>query len=149
MLAKVAPAVIGSVVTALIFALFGYLQRAAITIPVPKNAIVAFIALKCPVGWDPYPLAEGRYVVGLVKNGALQSTVGKSLSDKEDRPSGNHNHAYENNSTGGSVGNSTGSGTYLRESIPSVTGSALDANKKAVPGGTNAPYVQLLYCVKN
>lgn len=67
MIYKVIPGVIGAIVTAIIFAVFGYFQKTVIRIPVPKNAVIAFSTASCPDGWAPYVLAEGRYVVGLVK----------------------------------------------------------------------------------
>ncbi len=135
--------------------------------PVPAGTVVAFDLAQCPSTWSLYTAAQGRYVVGLANATArtnLERTVGRALSDGENRPAGNHIHTvnYINRTiTGptvpnGGLGNSRMSGSprndvYLVRSVPITRAAASFATQPSsnhIPG-TNAPYIQLLYCIKN
>jgi hypothetical protein len=60
---------------------------------IPSGAVMFFdLATGCPDGWDNYPLAEGRYLVGVPDGGTLQGWAGEALTDKENRAVGLHNH---------------------------------------------------------
>ncbi|HSH41419.1 MAG TPA: hypothetical protein VK973_04765 [Arenicellales bacterium] len=141
---------------------------------VPPGAVMAFNLSTCPTGWSPMTAAEGRYVVGLPSDGTLAATVGTELSDQENRAVGRHNHVVDppatSTSTGGSHrhggidggnwGNHSGGDNDTSIYHEKKTKAAGNHNHSVNIGpfnsadaggvsGTNAPYIQLLYCEKN
>lgn len=124
---------------------------------IPGGFVGFFNLSGCPSGWSEFTNAQGRYVVGLNPGGTIGGTSGTALSNLEDRPTGRHRHhgnVYPDHGSGGinGVGIVPGSGvteqrnwfTGINENRPSEVGTINDP-----PLGTNAPYVQLLTCVKN
>jgi hypothetical protein len=129
----------------------------------PAGAVLYYNGTSCPAGWSAYAPAGGRYIVGLVPGGTLGASVGSALADKANRVVGQHTHtvidpghshtvgydteqlANQGNTIGGTKQfGGTDSGVKTTNTV--FTGITL-ATAGAVPG-TNAPYVQLLACVK-
>ena len=108
----------------------------------PKYAVVAFNAPECPQGWRPLETARGRYIVGLTPGGTLGGTVGRSLTDQENRVSGKHTHDYDAFYVGGSGGEIEWGKDARRQGESRASSPAGEVQ------GTNAPYVQLLVCEK-
>jgi hypothetical protein len=127
----------------------------------PSGAVVFFNLSSCPTGWSEYTAGRGRYVVGLPSSGTLAGTTGTALSNLENRAVGQHNHAIidpghshtywldtdtvPDGGTGGAASEDTKDFTLSTDS--SVTGITVD-NAGSV-AGTNAPFIQLLACVKD
>ncbi len=113
---------------------------------VPSGAVVPFSTSVCPSGWTRFSPADGRYVVGLNNGGRLGLQIGDNLSEGENRPTGAHTHTY-------TYWRITAS--YTGEKTSKIAGSqmAVDSTPKTDNAtgraGTNAPYVQMLYCEKN
>ena len=133
-------------------------QAPAVPQAIPSGAVMFFNLSSCPSGWTELTPARGRYLVGLPASGTLAATDGTPLSDKEDRPAGQHahtvidpghSHSYVNNAVwqyycGANYcqtqyGNSATTGS-------STTGITVD--NFGTVAGTNAPYLQLLVCQK-
>lgn len=128
------------------------------------GAVMMFNLAACPAGWTEYTAARGRYLVGLVNAGTLAATVGTALTNTENRAVGEHTHvatsvvtdAGHTHTVGVSGGGNkaqTGSDfdTYASgtsgSSTTGVTVATTNANAGTV-AGTNAPYLQLLVCVR-
>ncbi len=60
---------------------------------VPSGAVMFFNLAECPPGWVDLTDAEGRYLVGTPADGTVGATVGTTLTDAENRPVGEHDHA--------------------------------------------------------
>ena len=113
---------------------------------------------KCPPGWTHHRDSRGRYHVGVRPAGELSLTVGTILSNEENRAVGSHTHTAvvathsHNNSygtfeTGGALldrDNLTAAGTKATGS--SSSGATID--NEGTVAGTNAPYRQLVVCIK-
>ena len=114
-------------------------------IVIPKNTIAAFNLEFCPNGWKPLPIAQGRYLVGLQKNGTLLGTGGKALANLENRVTGKHGHEYTKNWVGGS-----GKGLSWNADPRSAKRNSAQAGTSTIGNheGTNAPYLQVLMCEK-
>lgn len=136
-----------------------------------KGGVVFFAQAACPPGWQPYPGAVGRYVVGSPANGAnVGATVGQALGDGENRDVAAHTHGVsqsphahppgnffvDSNDNNQPQGGSNPALPYIF--VPntpgawSVKGSSGAANanisiqQAGSVAGTTAPYVQLLAC---
>ncbi len=128
---------------------------------VPAGAVMFFSLATCPAGWSPLADAEGRYLVGLNAGGTLAGMGGTALGDLEDRPVGRHSHTINDPGHVHAVprDNDTvpdgGAGATAAEDVndyPVNTGSAVTGitiNNAGTVAGTNAPYLQLLVCVKD
>ena len=108
---------------------------------IPTGAIMAFNLSDCPSNWSKLTDAEGRYIVGMPQGGTLAATVGTALTDQEDRAVG-HPHSHDTSGTNILSWTHQGapSGGRVVTSVKEVTGAQ---------DGTNAPYIQFLYCVKD
>lgn len=135
---------------------------------VPSGMIAAFDAA-CPAGWTEYTNARGRYVVGMPSGGTLAGTAGTALTNLENRSVGQHNHTISDpghqhgpgtfnahgswNVSGGGPGFITtvaGSGNADPISgISSVAYTGATIANTGTVAGTNAPYIQLVWCKKN
>jgi len=120
---------------------------------VPSGAVMFFKLSTCPFGWTEYTAAQGRYIVGLPSGGTLEGTAGTALTNLENRPAGKHSHrgAWYTNLGGGGVGDlTTGSIIGAKGASDGAVSNYADTNATitGVPG-TNAPYIQLLTCIKN
>ncbi len=128
--------------------------------PIPSGGVLAFNRTSCPVGWtkdiagSPSPYSgttggsEGRYIVGLRPGGTLGATVGTPLTDGQNVPTGAHTHTYaywRSVATGIVTNNDALPGSQMA-SVPAAETRDVDGGAKP---GTNAPYIQLLYCRKN
>lgn len=105
-----------------------------------KSGMVAFFTNSCPTSWAAYPDLEGRYVVGVPRQGKIGEGRGEALSNLENRAVGRHNHSIERR-------------TYRQANRggSSFAGGALEKVETEYTGekeGTNAPYLQLLACIK-
>jgi len=158
---------------------------------VPSGVIAYTINGSCPSGWTEFTDARGRYIVGLVSGGTLDTPVGTALSNTENRLAGQHlhtatvpvtvlggthnhgvsdsGHAHTGMRIAGyevrcdvscpTVGpvdtngqtNSSSSTISVNNNTsgisPSIGGFTLDAS--GTGSYTNAPYVQLMACVKS
>lgn len=109
----------------------------------PTGAVLYFNLTSCPGGWSELTAARGRYIVGLQSGGDLAATVGTGLSNKENRATGRHNHALGGLWVNQGNGNNPAGTAHPERWTPYDTGYAGDVD------GTNAPYIQLLACVKD
>ena len=50
----------------------------------PKNAVSFFNAVRCPAGWSPLELANGRFTVPAMPGGGTGGTVGEPLKSGAD-----------------------------------------------------------------
>lgn len=50
-----------------------------VTPPIPPDAIMAFTAQKCPVGWEKFQDAEGRFILGWSEDNSLPSQETRAL----------------------------------------------------------------------
>lgn len=111
-----------------------------------SNAVVAFGREECPAGWVPFEGARGRYLVGVQAGGQTGHLVGKGLANGENRSTGDHSHAYSYTGLGGQAKRKEDAiawgkvGEAERRKVEAVAASA------GAVEGTNAPYVQLLFC---
>jgi hypothetical protein len=151
-------AAVGAVIGAALLWVFGKLGGTVVDVweQIPKGAVIAFRdAKECPAGaWRKSDLTKGRYIVGLTDGGEPNwQTKNEPLSDKEDRPTGAHVHDMlgtdRTESNDGSAMVYKGgafphnAGFVLNHTYKQQTGAAVGAKE-----GTNAPYVQLLFCEK-
>lgn len=121
----------------------------AISGAVPSGAIMFFNQSTCPLGWTELLVARGRYLMGLPTNGELLAVVGDTLSNKEDRPTGQHRHYgsyYRNNVSGGVI---PGTGTISEQPLLATIPRYQQEGTVIETAGTNAPYLQCLVCVKD
>ncbi|MFN7181443.1 MAG: hypothetical protein ACK4NF_02040 [Planctomycetota bacterium] len=127
--------------------------------PIPSKAVMFFNSRQCPQGWEELKEGQGRYVVGLVKDGTLMATVGEPLLDKENRVVGKHTHSVKDP---GHSHNLTIAGPFDGNLKAIVGGSSKTTTIREIDSartniiieeagsvdGTNAPYIQLLICEK-
>jgi hypothetical protein len=135
----------------------------------PAGAVSFFALEACPVGWSEFLAAQGRYLVGLPPNGTLGAEVGVALVDQEDRPVGAHTHGVNDPghahrffdltakllptiSSSGGFHRAPGGEDLFSNSVGhdvewGFTGVTINA--AGTVGGTNAPYIQLLSCMKD
>lgn len=129
---------------------------------VPRGAVMFFNLSSCPSGWAALVAAQGRYLVGLPSGGTLAGTAGTALTNLEDRPVGQHNHAITDPGhahnfvgdasgtdtvPGGDAGAASTTGSYAGIVASNTTG--ITINNSGSVAGTPAPYLQLLVCQKN
>lgn len=114
-----------------------YQAKLTLQIAVPKGAVMAFNADRCPDGWAPFGSAAGRVIVGL-DNGNQRFAL-RSQGGRSDIPSdGQHNHAVSGgrNEFGGRFGNDNTDDDWTTV-----------ANGAHNHGGDNMPpFIALLYC---
>jgi hypothetical protein len=138
------------------------------------GAVMAFNLAACPAGWTELTASRGRYIVGLPAGGTLAGTSGIALSDLEGRAVGEHDHGATSATTAHSHVPSDAWGFHDPNVSPSGTTRrplfgfrADDVGNPDVPvvdaagshthivgnagdvSGTNAPYIQLLFCEKD
>lgn len=134
---------------------------------VPTGAIVYFNAA-CPTGYTEFTDARGRYIVGLVSGGTLDTGVGTALTNQENRAVGQHNHTVSitdpghthNVGYGDGTGENNGAFGTLhgtqnailassnQATVSSTTGITATTANSGSASGTNAPYIQLRACQK-
>lgn len=148
MIKEIVAGVIGALVTALVFWAFGTFRDVGTALTVPEKMVAAFKADECPTGWGLFTEGRGRYIVGLQPDGKLVQTVGKELTNEENRATGKHIHKHVHAYTGGSAGDKKieGGNSYPRQSTEVDTTGTYPEEGTTVSDGTNAPYVQLLLC---
>lgn len=135
----------GKVLTSDAFGLASW-QTAMSSGSVPAGAVMYFNLSSCPSGWSKYSNAWGRYIVGIGSGTGLNSVVGISLSNGENRPAGAHTHKLN----AAIVSGTSDRGGEMNAPIPATitTDEGASASGAALKAGTNAPYVQLLVCTK-
>lgn len=130
------------------------------------GAVVFYNLAACPSGWTEYTAARGLYIVGLPSGGTLAGSPAAqtALSNKENRAVGQHDHTatstvtdpghlHTSFVTAGSTKATTGSDRdtpaagNTGSATTRITVGTTVANAGSV-AGTNAPYIQLLACVK-
>jgi hypothetical protein len=140
-----------------------------------ESSVMFFTSSSCPAGYVPYELGQGRYVVGAPASAPVGGTVGNALSDRENRPVGQHTHvatqpahnhnwndpghthqirSSDNDANGGN--NDYGSADFRRNNTErAFTGIRFDPQAPVITvedagsvAGTPAPYVQLRVCVR-
>jgi hypothetical protein len=129
---------------------------------VPSGAVTFFERATCPDGWSELTAARGRYLVGLPGGGTLGATVGTQLTDLENRAVGQHDHAFTPTPhshtisipvSGGPVGVSAALSGQPPSGSTTIATSSVEAggtiSGAGAVAGTNAPYMQLLVCVKS
>lgn len=108
----------------------------------PVNSIIAVDASTCPSGWENYIGTEGRYIVGVGPGGNVGAVIGDPLKNEENRAVGKHTHQYGFQSVGGN-------GSFIRYgSGASRSNTQQTTSDSGEVEGTNAPYIQLLFCKK-
>jgi hypothetical protein len=121
---------------------------------IPSGAVMFFNLSSCPSGWTALSSAQGRYLIGLPASGTLEATVGTALTDSEDRPTGRHAHygSMYYPTSDADLGKIVPGDPVPEGFTETVPGSshAKEIGTISEPSiGTNAPYVQLLVCVKD
>jgi hypothetical protein len=120
---------------------------------VPPGTVVFYDGETCPTGWEELEAARGRYIVGLSEGGTLGGTAGTALIDLEDRPTGRHDHSYLDRSIEPSPEHAywTGAEGYYgsgQANKPFEDTTRITEENDTLVAGTNAPYIQLMVCVK-
>jgi hypothetical protein len=127
-------------------------EKMGSAVTIPSGLVAYFDAPQCPAGWNKKESVQGRYIVGTTTNGTLGSQVGQPLKDKENRPTGQHTHGFDDQSIGYAKGTPEGLGTeFNSQSNVDIYFEARTTKSVAepdIPAGTNAPYVQFLACEK-
>jgi hypothetical protein len=110
--------------------------------PMPSALVAFFTSATCPSGWSDASSAQGRLIVGAVNAPGVGITVGKPLSDKEDRT---HTHAVSASVTppGKSVAGANGPNGQAADNGVSEGSGSSSAN----PSGM--PFVQWRACQKD
>jgi len=106
---------------------------------VPSGAVMFFNLASCPDDWSEFTSGRGLYLVGLPSGGTLAGTAGTALTDQENRAVGQHGGHV----TGQQYSEISGNNNDIR----GIT-SGSPSNEGSV-AGTNAPYIQLLVCIKD
>jgi len=128
-------------------------------ISIPSGFVGFFNTTTCPTGWNEMQEAVGRYFVAINTTGTLGATAGTALNDSEHRIVGNHTHgitdpthqhALSGHANEGATGlasarSSSGQGQFPLQGAAST---GITVNNTGNVSGTNAPYIQVLVCVK-
>jgi hypothetical protein len=110
--------------------------------PLPASAVSFFQGTSCPMGWAPYTVAAGRFLVPTVATAPAGLTYGTPLDAGEDRT---HTHNLTATFTLGST-----SYVGLSGGNDGVTSAgAVTMTTTSDPASTGLPYIQLLVCRKN
>jgi len=118
---------------------------------VPAGFVGHFNLASCPAGWQTFPSASGRFILGLPAGGTLGAVVGQSLTDREQRIGG------ASESWTRSCGFSTSGPNppcnlqeYIQSIYEGISLSYYGRNSPPAPpaAAMPAPYVQLTVCVK-
>ncbi|MBS9880928.1 hypothetical protein J4H25_25350 [Vibrio alginolyticus] len=115
---------------------------------VASNTVAFFKSERCPDGWDTYSDADGRYIVATNKSGKLGGTVGLALSNLENRPTGNHQHELKAKTRVRANYTPGGGGDIDWYDHTYKTSNPIAQKGMSFKDGTNAPYIQLLACIK-
>jgi hypothetical protein len=128
---------------------------------VPKGAI-AYFASTCPTGWASFSGLSGRYIVGTTDTKTVGVQVGEALGAGENRATGEHKHSYVDSAIlsrnvfqkghptwfdGQGITGQFSGGTDL--ALAHVSGNDTSGVVGGTKAGTNAPYLQLMPCMKN
>ncbi|MCP6719697.1 MAG: hypothetical protein KJI71_05810 [Patescibacteria group bacterium] len=143
-------------------------------ISIPSGAVMYFNLTTCPTGWNEMVSAQGRYLVGVSGTGRTIGDNGIAgtafTTNLENRTVGEHTHTFTGDDlpththilqrfvgAGGSTEelsvkfDATGQSPLAAGNVESVSaGTPTGTNtENGSVAGTNAPYIQLLVCVKN
>ncbi len=131
--------------------------------------VVYFAGTKCPTGWTEKADMRGRYVVAAQSSASLGRLVGSALSDQENRATGLHNHIVDDpghrhpvyiaqSRTGADSGvigdmptanNLSGATRPIIDAWNHKVSTDIQLRAAGSVEGTNAPYIQLLACVRS
>lgn len=117
----------------------------------PKGLVSFFRLSDCPEGWVADDYVRGRYIIGVNLLGELGATVGAVLSDKENRATGEHTHAYKDHYTQHNPRdryNGLKGAVWSKDGNPGFGKISMTTDSAGSVVGTNAPYIQLLPCKK-
>jgi hypothetical protein len=122
-----------------------------------SGMVIMFWSQSCPVGWTELSQAvpggadlRGRYPV-IGNPTQISQVVGQALNvnANENRAVGNHTHNYVRGGFNWNVPTDK-SGGFVNWQYETNSGAPNnEAGQNNQVGGTNAPYVQMLYCYKN
>lgn len=118
---------------------------------VPGGATAFFRELSCPTGWANIPATNGRFLLGLPQNGAVQAQFGgHPLQPQENRE---HSHQFTGSVKTNSHGIAGSSGCcaegYAKNGTYEYNRPDSAGNSRATgPGKADLPYIQLLQCRK-
>ncbi len=122
-----------------------------------KGSVMAFDIDTCPRGWEKFTDADGRYIVAVINSSNTGDITGTKLTDLENRQVGKHNHSVTDPGhkhiiqTGlaetGSFMDGNNSGTQSsNDTLFATPSSYLSIDNAGSITGTNAPYIQVLWC---
>ena len=131
-----------------------FLNDIRLAVPrIPSGSVVAFATEKCPKDWKLYTPAIGRYIVGAKKGIVVGGTIGNALAPNENRTIRLHSHSTSQFNSQ-KLTRALEQESSDKAPLETVTYSFLDGKVKDSVGevgpiaGTNAPYVQLLLCIR-
>jgi hypothetical protein len=107
----------------------------------PPSAVAFYQGGTCPVGWAPYTVSDGRFIVPTVATSPAGLTWGTPLDAGEDRT---HTHNLTAVFAISGVGYEGASG-----SNDVATQGSVSMTTTSDPASTGLPYVRLLVCRKN
>lgn len=136
---------------------------AASAASVPSGGVVFFGGASCPAGWSEYTKGRGRYLVGLPSGGDPGAEVGTALDNQENRATGKHSHVVDDpghqhavgydtdrlENLGNIIGGTRQFGTVNGTEMSELAFTGITIEPSGTVAGTNAPYVQMLACIKD
>ena len=130
------------------------LSEAQTATAIPDGVIMFLNLNACPPGMVELVAARGRYFVGGKPTDSIGATIGRALLNEENRPTGAHSH---NTVDGFELGQGSVAAGFVNviwfnpflKTVKGTVGGGRDSvtNNRLV-SGTNAPYIQLLPCIK-
>jgi len=118
----------------------------------PKGTVAAFDLNKCPIGWEEYERAYGRFIRGIDKSGKAVDPEGlRKKGSRQEDDFNSHQHGYMD------IYWAESDGGFKEKLAGSKTGTDWDNKGFQMPrdsksaGGkeTRPKNVSLLYCIKN
>jgi hypothetical protein len=129
---------------------------------IPSGALMYFNLTSCPNGWSEFTESRGRYVVSRPVSGSTGTVVGTALTQAENRPVGQHSHTitdpgHQHDAFANTNGEYDSGGSDAFYGVQNVNDSmrtlenttGITINNSGSVAGTNAPYIQLIFCRKD